>query len=504
MSDGPLAELLSEFMSESEERIGRLEQLLLDLPAAGDQQRENLVRRARRELHTLKGNAGMMGLESLQRTAHRLEDATDGLTGERPAVEPLLTGLDELRAGLRELRGAGEPGDGRFAAGGGVRISYSRLDEMIDRLAAQLQVRHRLSAAIGEGRAAANGDDRQATAWQSCQEAWNALDRMLEDLQQEVLALRMVPVSTILGGMRRVVHDEAERAGKQVRFEARGGTTSVDRTLIDAAADVLGHLVRNSVVHGIETPARRRRAGKPPTGIVRVEAAVRSDKVQLDVLDDGAGIDLDRLRAAAEQRGIKVPEDDVEGLLFHAGLSTRVGADLSAGRGVGMDVVLDAVRRCGGTIEVATRKGVGTRFRLSLPLSVSIARAMLLAADGREYALPVSAILETLRLPSGGQRQALEWRGRELPLLDLGRCFGTRTEARPEGFVVVISAGSRLRGLVVDATRGPLEIMVKGLDDLLHGLPGVGGSTVLGDGRVVLILDAQALTALEPTVGAAA
>ena len=501
MSGPDLDALLGDFLAEAEERMARVEQIFLDLPASGSAA-PALIRQARRELHTLKGNAGMMGFDSLRAVSHELEDLSDLIDPDRPDIQPVLAGLDRLRTETAAIdrRHARRGDDSRTAAG--VRIGYERLDELIEKLGAQLLARHRMSEALAAAGAAAQGP--AAGAVQRCGEAWRELERLLEAMQAELLELRMVPVSTLFGRLRRLVHDEAHQGGKEVTFETRGGNTSVDRALIDAAAEVLGHLARNAVVHGIEPPDRRLAAGKPGRGLVRIEAGVRSDAVQIDVLDDGAGINREALRRAADEAGIVVTQDDLQSLMFRSGLTTHHAADLSAGRGVGMDVVLDGVQRSGGSIEVASRVGVGTRFRLRLPTSVSIAKAVLVEVADHEYAIPVSAILDTIALPASATGGALQWRGRELQLLDLGRAFGSRLDRPRAGFVVVVEGGGRLLGLAVDATRGPLEIMVRGLDELLQALPGISGSSVLGDGSVVLILDPQGLAALRESLGEAA
>jgi two-component system chemotaxis sensor kinase CheA len=501
MSTQELKALLGDFLAEAEERSATVEQILLDLPHSGMQASE-LIRRMRRELHTLKGNAGMMGFQDLRAVAHQMEDLCDQLDAGRPDIQPLLAGLDQLRSETAAIDRRHEHQGRDQAPSQGVRIGYEKLDELVETLGAQLLARHRMSEALAAAGKIA-GEEAE-TVIQECAEAWLDLRRMLEHLQGDLLELRMVPVSTSFGRLRRLVHDEAQRGAKEVRFETRGGNTSVDRSLIDAAAEVLGHLVRNAVVHGVEEPARRTAAGKPARGLVRIEAAVRSDAVQIDVLDDGGGIDREALRRAAGEAGIEVEDDDLQALMFRSGLTTRQGADLSAGRGVGMDVVLDGVQRSGGSIEVASRVGVGTRFRLRLPTSVSIAKSVLLETDDREYALPVAAILDTIDLPPETTGGVIEWRERELPLLDLGHAFGSRATPREDGFVVVVEGGGRLVGLVVASTRGPIEIMVRGLDDLLQGLPGVSGSSVLGDGSVVLILDPQGLVSLRERLGEAA
>jgi two-component system chemotaxis sensor kinase CheA len=501
MSGQDLKALLGDFLAEAEERTARVEQILLDLPLSGAEA-PGLIRRARRELHTLKGNAGMMGFDTLRVAAHELEDLSDLLDPARPDIQPLLQGLDRLRTETATLDRRHGQRSGESGPAGGVRIGYERLDGLVEELGAQLLARHRMTEALSAAGEAANG--AAAEAIQQCGEAWLELERMLEQMQSELLVLRMVPVSTLFGRLRRLVHDEARQSGKEARFETRGGNTSVDRALIDAAAEVLGHLARNAVVHGIEEPETRQAAGKRRAGLVRIEAAVRSDSVQIDVLDDGGGIDRAALKRAAREAGIEVAEDDLQSLMFRSGLTTRKAVDMSAGRGVGMDVVLEGVRRSGGSIEVASRLAVGTRFRLRLPTSVSIAKAVLLEADGREYALPVSAVLDTIALPPMNSGGVLEWRTRELPLLDIGHAFGSRPDRRRRGHVVVVEGSGRLLGIVVGSTRGPLEIMVRGLDDLLQGLPGVAGSSVLGDGSVILILDPQRLASLHETIGEAA
>jgi two-component system chemotaxis sensor kinase CheA len=502
MSGQDQGALLGEFLAEAEERTARVEQLLLDLPASGAEA-PRLIQEARRELHTLKGNAGMMGFDSLRVATHQLEELSDRLDPSRPDIQPLLMGLDLLRSETAALDRRHEVGRRGAAAATGARLGHERLDSLVEGLGAQLLARHQMSEALAKAQAATSGRPG-SEAVERCGEVWLELQRLLERLQNELLDLRLVPVSTLFGRLRRLVHDEGRRDGKEVTFEARGGNTAVDRSLIEAAAEVLGHLARNAVVHGIEPPDRRRTAGKPAAGLVRIEAGVRSDAVQIDVLDDGGGIDQEALRRAARDAGIEVPEGDLQALMFRSGLTTRHAADLSAGRGVGMDVVLGRVQRCGGSIEVASRTGVGTRFRLRLPTSVSIAKAVLLEADGREYALPVSAILDTIAWPATTAGDVIQWREHELPLLDVGLAFGSRPDRRRGGRVVVVEGGGRLVGLAVGAIRGPLEIMVRRLDDLLQGLPGVAGSSVLGDGSVVLILDPHGLADLRESLGEAA
>ena len=232
---------------------------------------------------------------------------------------------------------------------------------------------------------------------------------------------------------------------------------------------------------------------------MRVTAAVRGGEVLVEVADDGAGIDPAALRAAAAARGISLAEgDDPFEVLFASGFSTKVSADLSAGRGVGLSAVRDAVRRQGGRIEVQSEHGKGTAFRLWLPLSVSIARALLLRADGELYALPMAQVIESRRVRDGeghevNGRGVMRWRGETIAMLDIGVRFGTRPAWRRDGYAIVVEVAGKRRALMADAICGLQEVVVRGLDPILGQAAGIGGSTVLGDGRPILILEPRTL-----------
>ncbi len=513
MRNDDLAELLGDFLLEAEERLARVEGLMLGLEGLEAAELEGALAEARRQLHTLKGNSGMMGFTGLQDRAHKLEDAVEALDPELLAIDPILEGLDRFRGRLAELRSGAEREPERAeavpaaaASEGSVRVPLPRLEQLAD-LAGELVVaRHHLERAVGAGvalePASADYAGRSAELWLGAEESRRAQEKILDALQDGILRLRMVPMGALVGRLRRLVRDEARAAGRQVRLETRGEETPLDRTLVELAGEALGHLVRNAVIHGIEPEEMRRRKGKPATGTILVQAAVRSGSVQIEVVDDGGGIDRRALVEAARRAGIDGAEaESLHGLIFRQRLSTHEQADLSAGRGVGLSAALDAVHRHGGAIDVATVEGTGTRFCLRLPLSVAIALALMVTVDGEEYALPASAVVETLALDGGpgraGAAARLTWRGNELPLLDLGVFFGTAVRPREGGFVVVVDVEGIARGLVVDRLGGLGEIVVKALDPVAGSPPGVAGSTILGDGRVVMILDAHGLTQAE-------
>jgi two-component system chemotaxis sensor kinase CheA len=521
-------EWLRDFEAEARERLDRLEELLLETQSADPAGMAELLDGARRELHTIKGNAGMMGLGTLQAEAHGMEDLLEELDPELPRIEPLLAGLDRLRTLLRSARAAGAgaaageapaapragatlaaAGVAGETAGAGVRIPFATLDALVDLLAEMVIARNRLAEALartvpwrGGGGEDGGGGGEAKTAWLEVDETRERLEGTLEELQRGVMRLRMVPLGSLFRQLGRIVHDTAAQEGKRVRLLAEGGDTALDKALLELAGEALGHLVRNAVIHGVEPPAERRRAGKDERGTVRLAAHATTREVRIDVEDDGRGVQADALRAAAARLAAGAAGDLVD-LLFLPGVSTRRHADLGAGRGIGLAAVKQAVERRGGRIEVASEEGRGSLFRLRLPLRASIARVLLVRSDGDDYALPLRAVLESRRLGPGELHEingggALQWRGRVISALDLGCSFGTAARRRRDGYAVMIEDRGRTRALIVDQVLDIREIVIKGLDRLMSALPGVAGSTVLGDGRAVLVLDAVSLVAMSP------
>lgn len=526
-------ELLPDFIAETRERLERVEELLLETQTEAVTARPVLLDEVRRELHTLKGNAGLMGFTSLQADAHGLEDMVALLEPARPVVGPILSGLDEFRSALSRVISAGAGTGGPTAApqpaadstgdrareasaalgpvermGGGVRIPFAALDSLVNLLAEVVIVRNRLGDALALTKQLRAGDRDDAGRWREVDDAHERLERTLDQVQERVLRLRMVPLYSLFRQLTRIVHDTSLKEGKSVRLAAEGGDTALDKALLELASEALGHLVRNAVIHGIEAPEERRSAGKDETGTVRLAARATSREVCIDIEDDGRGVQSAALRAAAERAGLAPgPAADPLELLFLPGLSTRSQADLAAGRGIGLSAVKEAVARQGGVIQVAFAEGRGSLFRLRLPLNASIARALLVSADGEDYALPLRAVLESSRLQPGDLHEingagALRWRGRVIAALDLGCVFATASSRRRDGYALILEDGGNTRALVVDRILGIREIVVKGLDPLVAALPGVAASTLLGDGRAVLILDPASLCTMSPILGA--
>lgn len=499
MTPGQNRELLDDFLLEARDRCERVESSLLTLTASPADAPEELLDQLRRDLHTLKGNAGLVGLAEIQTLTHGMEDTLEKLDrGGVAVVNALLRDVDRLRAMMRAAAGQAEEsarGEGHLA---GVRLGFSQLDRLVDLVGEMVIFRNR------------HGDDLET--WvdlkkahgEGLSQSWDQLSATLSRLRDEILRLRMIPLETLFRSLHRLVHDEAGRAGKQVELETRGGETPLDRALLELASDALAHLVRNAVIHGLESPETRRQRRKPARGTIRIAATTAGQEIHVEISDDGRGIDPDEVRQAARRLGIPLSSDDNPfQLLFRPGFTTRPEADLSAGRGIGLSAVQEAVARQGGRVEVYSEKGRGTLFRLRLPLSVSIARALLLGCDGETYALPISVILETLALRAEEIHEingagVIRWRDEIVPLLDVGAAFGTSPARRPAGFAVLLAGEGKNRALLVDELQGIREVVVKPLDELAGQPQGIAGSTVLGDGRAILILDPVGLLSLSP------
>lgn len=514
--------LLEEFYLECKERLAHIEEALVAAGSASVAERATLLVDARRELHTLKGNSGMMGLGELQQLAHQIEDRIGEWRPESLAGGQLREALGEVDRFRRLLeKAAGHAGAADAGEAGGaaaddhlheshvqesVRVSFAALDSLVDLLSEMVIFRNRLAETLSHGLATLPKGERLQPLWREVEAAHETLDRTLEDVQAGIMRLRLVPLGSLFAQLKRIVFDESAAHGKQVELETSGGETPLDKALLEVASEAMGHLVRNAVVHGLEAPEARAAAGKPGTATVVVAAATQAEEVVIDITDDGAGIDRGALLAAARRRGYDVHEGiDLQGLLSLPGLSTREQADRSAGRGMGMTAVMESVRRRGGQVEVHSAPGVGTRFRLRLPLTVAIVRALLVGADRELYALPLTAVQETVQLRPEARHVmngagVVRWRGALTPLLDVGVAFGTAPAPRESGYTVVIEAEGKRRGLVVDSIAGIRDVVVKPLDEVTGEARGLAGCTILGDGRVVLILDPTGLVALSPVL----
>ncbi len=328
--------------------------------------------------------------------------------------------------------------------------------------------------------------------------------RVLNDLQRSVMKIRMVPVDQLFRRFPRMVRDVSRQCGREVELAVSGQDTDLDKGILDAIAEPLTHLVRNAISHGIENPDERRKCGKAAQGVVRLNAYHQGNQVVVEVSDDGRGIDAQKIRAKAIELGLTTPEDaskmseaETLNFIFRPGFSTAEQVTEVSGRGVGMDVVQSVLHRLKASISVETRLGQGTTFRLKLPLTLAIIKALLFWVEQRLYAIPLNAVLEIARTIEAEVHQVdnyevLQLRNQVLPVLRLGRP-ASEGDRKSKLFVLVITVGERKYGLIVDALEGEEELVIKALDDQTFSTDLVSGASILGDGRVVLILNLPAV-----------
>ncbi len=334
-----------------------------------------------------------------------------------------------------------------------------------------------------------------------------SLERRLDELQAGILEVRMVPLEQVFEKLARMVRKLARDVGKEVDFQVSGGDVELDKLIVEDLSDPLMHLIRNAIDHAIEPPELRERRGKPAAGLVRLSATQKGNQVQIVVEDDGAGIDEERIREVAVQRGLATAEAvkelsrrELMNLIFVPGFSTARQVTALSGRGVGMDVVKNNIANLSGIIELQTERGRGTRFELTLPVTLAIVRALVVAVAGRTYAVPLNSVLEILEVRARevrtlSTREVISIRGATLPLVRLGKLFALPGAVHPPEpfFVVVVGLAQERLGVAVDRLVGQQDIVVKPLGAQLQGVRGIAGATDLGDRRTVLVLDVGAV-----------
>ena len=338
-----------------------------------------------------------------------------------------------------------------------------------------------------------------------------ALAQGARELQESVMAIRAQPVKSVFARMPRVVRDLAATLGKEVRIITVGEMTEIDKTVIEQLNDPLTHMIRNALDHGIEGPDERAAAGKPRQGTINLSAAQRSGRIVIEVSDDGRGLNRERILAKAQERGLVAPgvtptDEEIDNLIFVPAFSTADVVSNISGRGVGMDVVKRNVQSMGGRITVQSRFGSGSRFTLSLPLTLAVLDGMVVSVGKETFIIPLTAIIESLRPhqadihPVVGRGLVLALRGEYLPLTHLHKCFAIADAASDpcRGIVIIVESESAGRiGVVVDELLGQQQVVVKSLEANYEAVDGISGATILGNGRVALILDIARLREVE-------
>ena len=342
-------------------------------------------------------------------------------------------------------------------------------------------------------------------------DVYSVIDRLAQEMQDAIMAVRMLPVSEVFDRFPRLVRDVARRLEKRIELVIHGEDTVADKNIIEVLGDPLLHIIRNSIDHGIETPDEREAVGKPPLATVMVKAFQENDQVVIEVTDDGRGIDPEKIKAAALGKGIidadhaaRMSDQEAVNLVFRAGFSTAANVSDLSGRGVGMDVVVTTVEKAGGSVKISSRKGDGTAVRLSLPLTMAVTRVMMVeAGGGMLFGIPMDQIAETVRVPRNSIRQiklsdAFVLRDTIIPIMRLDRLLGLEVpvwigDGNEEDAVLVVRVGGSLAGLVVDHFREGMDVVLKPFAGVLTSVVGYAGTALLGDGRVLLVLNLKEL-----------
>jgi len=522
--------LLQTFLTEAGEHLRTLEESLVALEARPDD--AELLNGIFRVAHSLKGDALMVGFPRIAEFAHGLEDLLERLRDGALAVDAdvvslLLRAVDVLRA-LLAAAAAGQdtvPADleatqaaivaacagpdaeasapaeqaattkvAVIAEAGTLRVDVAKLDRMLN-LTGEI--------AIARGRVAQMMAALPAHVGQEMLEAHRDADRLQMDLQEQVMKARMVPVGPFFRQYSRTVRDVARAHGKSVRLVTEGDDVELDTRVAERLRDPLTHMIRNSIDHGIESPELRAALGKAPEGCLTLRAAHEGGLIVIEVHDDGAGFNRQRIAERARETGLvaepqQLPDSELLGLVFAPGFSTAEAVTDLSGRGVGMDVVRRNIEGLRGTLSIASVDGEGATITIRLPLTLAIIDGFGIGVGDETYIVPLDAVLECLALPADSHRDGdghgvINLRGEPLPYLRLRDRFkATGAAPQREHVLVVQHAGGRA-GIAVDALYGERQAVIKSLGAGLDGLSGLAGSTILGDGRVALILDVPAL-----------
>jgi two-component system chemotaxis sensor kinase CheA len=535
------AELVGIYLEDAREHLAVLDSTLLRLEREGHDPEVSASLLG--PLHTLKGNSGMMGFTGVKDYIHRLEDVfarardgalvldplaldrlLEGATALREAVESACTAGGEARdlapekaalgalldaAAARPAPAAATPEPARAGKvpeaatlaptrSSMVRVDFAKLDHLLNLVGELIVHRTKLSELAHQVADIVPGAGPELLA------SVHQVAGVSTQLQETIMDVRMLPLRHVFERFPRLVRDLAHQQGKQVELLLQGEDTRVDKAVIDELGEPLVHLIRNAVDHGIESPAVRAARGKSRTGTILLTAAQESNQVVITLVDDGGGIDAAEVRRRAIQRGIVRADEALSDreaiqLIFTDGFSTaRTITDVS-GRGVGLDVVVRSMEQLNGLIEAETIPGAGTKFTLQLPLTLAIITVLMVEVGGAVYALPSGAVVESLRYPKSevtriGGRDTLRVRDRIVPLVHLAELFGVSEAGGDDSYAVIVGRGEKRLGLTVGRLRGQQDVVIKALDPVIaEAVIGIAGATILGDGRVVLILDVASL-----------
>ncbi len=520
--------LLQSFRIETEECLAQMEQSLLALETQPDDRA--LIDSLFRAAHTIKGNASLLEFNALAKFLHNVEDLLDlgrrniavlsqeVIMAKRAAEgeENLLPKHEKLSARLAamtaehktaETPGAQESSTASLDLSTSTTVSKTAVQNLrvdLGKLDRMLNLTVEFAIAQGRQRRILEEKLGLVTGGREVLESHHGLEALFLELQELVMKIRMVPVGPTFHRFARSVRDAARKSGKLARMLVVGDDVEVDTTILEHIHDPLMHMIRNSVDHGLETPEVRRALGKDPSGKIVLQAFHDSGNIVVQISDDGAGLNHERILAHARAKGIvpegaRLTEAEIHNLIFQPGFSTADKVSELSGRGVGLDVVRRNVNALSGGILVESRKGQGTTFTIRLPLTLAIIDGFAVKVGLETYVIPLSSVKECLELPaekhSSEEGGVINLRGEALPFVRLRDLFESGGIAPTREKIIVVEFHGGRAGLAADELLGEQQAVIKPLGRLFQGIPGVSGSTILGNGRVALILDVPALCA---------
>lgn len=414
------------------------------------------------------------------------------------AVNAAVEKKESAAAAAAAAAAQNNPAAAASSAGQTIRVDLDRVDRLINLVGELVINQAMLSQSVVE-------NDTNGTS--AVNMGLEELQQLTREIQDSVMAIRAQPVKPVFQRMSRIVREVADMVGKQIRLVTEGENTEVDKTVIDKIAEPLTHMIRNAVDHGIESPEKREAAGKDPEGTIKLSAKHRSGRILIELIDDGGGINRERVKQKAIDNDLISPDanlsdEEIDNLIFAPGFSTADKISDISGRGVGMDVVKRSIQALGGRISISSRPGLGSTFTMSLPLTLAVLDGMVVTVAGQTLVVPLTAIVETLQPEAsaihsfGANQRLISIRNSFCPLVDVGRILNFRAnQANPvDGVALLVeSEGGGQRALMVDAIQGQRQVVIKSLEANYTHVPGIAAATILGDGRVALILDVDAV-----------
>ena len=499
------------YVSEALEHVETVNQTLLKLEE--EPEKREYLDLIFRSAHTVKGMSATMGYDDTRELCKNIENIFDNIRKGQAKLTPNLASAlfkcidllremiadDKKKVDLKpylemlekpdEVKHTATEAATNTAKSPTIRVKMSDLDSLVNLVGELVISKMRLEQTLSK-----NSDESHQVMME--------LDRLVTDLQYQSMKLRLVPIDQVFSRFTRLVRDTSASLGKQVNLVMESSGIELDRTVLDAITDPLLHILRNCVDHGLEQPQERTEAGKNPTGTIKLTAYGVGDQVAIKIEDDGRGINLDRLKAKAIEKGLltedqamKLSDEEAINLLGTPGLSTAKEVTDVSGRGVGMDVVITQVEQVGGNVKITTEKGKGTTMILTIPLSVSIIGGLLINVSGDKYVLPLSSISTTVvveqdQIKSIHGQDAIVLREQVVPLVRVAEILGIEQSAPSDKItVVIVDKGGKPYGLIVDSYDRKQEIVIKRLDNEAHSSDIFTNATILGDGSVALILD---------------